>query len=149
LAKLEELRMRYLHASPQAKVQLSRRIERGAVGDKVKLANRYRCQICVELELPPIAFFKPDGTPYAEAHHIILVASLLPGALGPENVICVCPNHHRELHYGNASVVDSQTHFIVTISDRTVRIAKNGLSHSAFRELDKPANIAEATDVSS
>ncbi|RYD86019.1 MAG: hypothetical protein EOP84_00395 [Verrucomicrobiaceae bacterium] len=125
-AELESLRLRYANASPKTKLRLSKRIERGAVGDRVKAANNHRCQICVELDQPPIAFHKTDGRPYAEAHHVILVSTLQPGALGPENVICVCPNHHRELHYGNASIVAEMAGFWVSLGEQKVRISKNG-----------------------
>jgi 5-methylcytosine-specific restriction protein A len=43
-------------------------------------------------------FKKADGTSYVEVHHIKMLAE--GGPDDPENVACLCPNHHRELHYG-------------------------------------------------
>ena len=55
----------------------------------------YRCEVqgCTT----PL-FKKADGTSYVEVHHIIMLAD--GGRDEPENVACLCPNHHRELHYG-------------------------------------------------
>ena len=55
----------------------------------------YRCE--VRACTPPL-FKKSDGTSYVEVHHIIMLAD--GGRDEPENVACLCPNHHRELHYG-------------------------------------------------
>ncbi len=44
------------------------------------------------------AFILPDGSGYVEAHHIIALAS--DGCDTVDNVIGLCPNHHREAHYG-------------------------------------------------
>jgi predicted RNA-binding protein with PUA-like domain len=46
LAALEE---RYLHASPEVKVRLSRTIERGPIGALVKRATGFKCQLCEAL----------------------------------------------------------------------------------------------------
>ena len=56
-----------------------------------------RCEYCGQL-----GFIKADGNRYLETHHIIALAN--DGADRVANVIAVCPNHHREAHYG----VDSE-----------------------------------------
>ncbi len=43
-------------------------------------------------------FELPDGTHYVEAHHVIALSSAGPDTV--ENVIALCPLHHREAHYG-------------------------------------------------
>jgi Mrr N-terminal domain/HNH endonuclease len=43
-------------------------------------------------------FTKPDGSHYLETHHIISLAEQGPDTL--DNVIALCPNHHREAHFG-------------------------------------------------
>ena len=43
-------------------------------------------------------FLKPDGEPYVEVHHIHMLAE--GGADTIDNVACLCPNHHREIHFG-------------------------------------------------
>ena len=91
IAKLEE------NLEPRRK---SRVVERGYERNHklVGLTKRragYRCEVegCTT-EL----FTKPDGKPYVEVHHLIMMAEGGPDTL--ENMVCLCPNHHRELHYG-------------------------------------------------
>ncbi len=45
-------------------------------------------------------FLLQSGRRFLEAHHIIALAK--DGADTPQNVIALCPNHHREAHYGKA-----------------------------------------------
>jgi hypothetical protein len=52
-----------------------------------------RCELCGEL-----GFKKSDGSPYLESHHIIALAK--DGADRMTNVIALCPNDHREAHFG-------------------------------------------------
>ena len=52
-----------------------------------------RCEYCgVE------GFLKPDGSRYLETHHIIALAN--EGSDRVSNVIALCPNDHREAHFG-------------------------------------------------
>lgn len=48
-----------------------RRIEDGGVGELVKKANGYKCQICSTLGVHGHIFLKKDGTPYVEAYHAV------------------------------------------------------------------------------
>jgi HNH endonuclease len=43
-------------------------------------------------------FFSPNGEPFLETHHVILLSEQ--GLDTPRNVIALCPNHHREAHFG-------------------------------------------------
>jgi HNH endonuclease len=43
-------------------------------------------------------FFKPNGKGYLESHHIVPVSEK--GKDEVENVVALCPNHHREAHHG-------------------------------------------------
>lgn len=52
-----------------------------------------RCEHCGEL-----GFKRSDGSNFVEAHHIISLAVQGPDTL--DNVIALCPNHHREAHFG-------------------------------------------------
>ncbi|MCW1402857.1 HNH endonuclease [Novosphingobium sp. MW5] len=54
-----------------------------------------RCEHCGEL-----GFKRPDGSHFVEAHHIISLAEQGPDTL--DNVIALCPNHHREAHFGES-----------------------------------------------
>ncbi len=53
-----------------------------------------RCSLCGEL-----GFAMPDGRIYLETHHIV---PLCDGGLDDSsNVAALCPDHHREAHFGN------------------------------------------------
>ena len=56
---------------------------------------RFKCEI-PNCDYEP--FYKTDGRPFVEVHHIKRLADN--GLDIPGNVICLCPNHHREAHYG-------------------------------------------------
>jgi 5-methylcytosine-specific restriction endonuclease McrA len=52
-------------------------------------------------------FTAAEGLPYCEVHHVIPLAE--GGEDRIENVACLCPSHHREVHHGNQrSVLDAQ-----------------------------------------
>jgi hypothetical protein len=53
-----------------------------------------RCECC-GFEAP---FSFPDGRPYLEVHHIVRLADRGPDTI--DNAVALCPNCHRELHYG-------------------------------------------------
>ncbi|ELB2755723.1 HNH endonuclease [Vibrio alginolyticus] len=46
-------------------------------------------------------FITASGKPYLEVHHLIRLIDNGPDT--PENCVAVCPNCHRELHYGSNS----------------------------------------------
>jgi hypothetical protein len=56
-----------------------------------------KCEFCGEL-----GFKRSEGTRYLESHHIIALAK--DGADRMTNVIALCPNHHREAHFGKQSI---------------------------------------------
>jgi predicted HNH restriction endonuclease len=58
----------------------------------MKRANG-KCEFCGEP-----GFTGVDGTPYLECHHIIALANV--GMDRMTNVIALCANHHREVHFG-------------------------------------------------
>ena len=55
-----------------------------------------KCEYCGQE-----GFLKSDGTRYLEAHHIIALSN--EGKDKVTNVIALCPNHHKEAHYGENS----------------------------------------------
>ncbi|MBW7877599.1 MAG: HNH endonuclease, partial [Candidatus Cloacimonetes bacterium] len=59
----------------------------------LNLANGI-CECC-EQQAP---FITDDGKPYLEVHHLQPLA--LGGPDTPENTVAICPNCHRELHFG-------------------------------------------------
>jgi len=54
-----------------------------------------RCEYC---QAP--GFAAPDGSIYLETHHVTSLSD--GGADTTGNVIALCPNHHRQAHYGEA-----------------------------------------------
>jgi len=61
---------------------------------QIKVLHKYKCQICGQtLQLG-------EDMLYAEAHHIKPLGAPHNGPDIPENIICVCPNHHALLDYG-------------------------------------------------
>lgn len=115
-------------ATPTRKERVSTVIERGSVGQAVKAAHRGRCQICVALGNKGRAFTKLDGTVYAEAHHVIPVSTLRTGVLSHLNIMVLCPNHHRQAHYGRFAIArDKADHWIIALDGTLLRIAKTRL----------------------
>ncbi|MER9841765.1 HNH endonuclease [Mesorhizobium australicum] len=123
--RVQAVLSRYESASPTIQQRVSRYIERGPIGDLVKAANGHRCQVCIGMGANGVGFRKPDGIPYVEAHHVLQVSSGAAGVLRAENVMTLCPGHHRELHYGAlVVVVDLLDRFEVTVELGTVIVPK-------------------------
>lgn len=86
--------------TPQRILLQQHRWERGAEGRRAKIQAGHECLLCRAMGRPSIAFHRPDGVPYVEAHHVIPVSKGTAGTLSPKNIVTVCANHHRQLHYG-------------------------------------------------
>lgn len=56
-----------------------------------------KCECCQA----PAPFHGADGLPFLEVHHVIKLAESGPDTIS--NAVAVCPNCHRELHYGEKS----------------------------------------------
>ena len=52
------------------------------------------CECCRK----PAPFSRREGDPYLEVHHVVRLAEGGPDIV--ENAVALCPNCHRELHYG-------------------------------------------------
>ncbi len=107
---------------PEVRERVSKSIERGSVGRKLKRANAFKCQLCEALGLNPVGFLKADGEPYVEAHHATPVSELEVGSLAASNIMILCANHHRQMHYGEVELVRGEREFIVKLSDLTLKI---------------------------
>lgn len=121
---LAALERKYLRASPEVKVRVSKSIERGPVGGMVKKANGFKCQVCEALGSNPIGFLKKNGEPYVEAHHVMPVSTKQIGSLSASNVMTVCANHHRQLHYGGIEVRISPETFEFEIGGSSLAIQR-------------------------
>lgn len=137
---LAAMHEKYKNASPEVKERVSKYIERGPVGALVKKANDFKCQVCDALGRHPFGFRKPGGEFYVEAHHVMPVASQEVGALAASNVMTVCANHHRQIHYGGVSVTIGPAAFELTVDERAISIPRNGLTDTAAEP--EPASAA-------
>lgn len=128
LEALRKLLARYDTAAPRVRKAVSRRIERGPIGDMMKEVHNRHCQICSALDFLMPTFLNKSGVTYVEAHHVVPVSSGTAGALRAENVLVVCPMHHRELHSGAGALVkDLGQAFEVRVALGTVVIPKTDL----------------------
>lgn len=120
--KLAEIEEKYLRASVEVKERLSRTVERGRTGALAKKAIGYKCQLCAALGLDPVGFATRNGEPYVEAHHVMPVAKKEVGSLAASNIMVLCANHHRQMHYGGINVVINATTFDFFVGKRAVAI---------------------------
>lgn len=73
---------------------------------KVRASNTCEITTCTN-----DSFINFSGSPYCEVHHIVQLSQ--GGADEIDNVVCLCPAHHREAHYGkNAQELQSIFHGI-------------------------------------
>ena len=84
----------------------------------------FKCQVCDALENNPIGFLKKNGEPYVEAHHVMPVSTQEIGSLSASNVMTVCANHHRQLHYGGIAVTITEKAFELVISKMPLKIPR-------------------------
>lgn len=125
LLNLTDLEATYADATPEERERISKRIERGPIGEIVKTKRGHRCQICEHLGRDPIAFHSTAGVPFAEAHHVVPVSRLVRGSLGPQNIMVLCPNHHRQAHHGRFKVAaDSGDHWTIELDGSSLKIEK-------------------------
>jgi len=129
LAGIKRIEMMMKGKKPELKERLSSYIERGSIATKVKAITGYKCLICEQLKLPVFSFRKKDGKYYVEAHHVEPVSTLNIGVLSITNIITVCPNHHRQLHYGDANIIDqTDKEFTFKIEDQIINVNKVSFS---------------------
>lgn len=64
----------------------------------IKLLRNFECQICNKFIL------KKDGSKYIEAAHIN--PKHKKGKEIEENIILLCPNHHKEFDYGDLNIIE-------------------------------------------
>jgi len=125
LEDIEQMDKHYVNASPECKEAYSRRIERGPLAQAFKKVTGFKCQMCERLGQNPYPFKKRNGEYYVESHHIIPVSKLQKGSLASSNLITLCPNHHRQVHYGNVELLELTDNEIVYLVDgTTVRMPK-------------------------
>ena len=65
--------------------------------EHIKQTRGRKCQIC------QYSFIMDNGNEYCEAHHIQYLSEN--GSQNSDNVVLLCPNHHRMFHYAHDSVL--------------------------------------------
>lgn len=65
---------------------------------QLKFVRDYKCQICGSYIL------KKDGSFYVEAAHILRKSHR--GSETPENILILCPNHHKEFDLGRREIIE-------------------------------------------
>ena len=100
--------------NPSKKSQSSEQILRDPeVHVWVLYNSKWICECCDK----PAPFSKLDGSKYLEVHH---VKRLVDGGSDTiENAIAVCPNCHRELHYG-----ESRENLVNSLYSKTKRLIR-------------------------
>lgn len=83
---------------------LIKRIKRYQIIVK-KLKTKYNG--CCQIENCGFTFLKKNGENYAEGHHLIPLAK--GGGQNPDNVVILCANHHRMLHYAKVEIGQMQS----------------------------------------
>ncbi len=129
LENIRLLEQKYANAVPEVKEAISQRIERGSLANKIKLLNGHRCQICEALGQTPFSFRKKNGEFYIEAHHVIPVSERQVGSLSLPNLITVCANHHRHIHYGDFEFIEqTETEFKFRLDGKPVSLRRTFLN---------------------
>lgn len=125
LAGIKDLEKKVQKVRPVEKTRLSKYIERGSIAHEVKRITGFKCLLCEAMDKEPIGFIKSNGIPYVEAHHVDPVANLAIGALSVTNIITLCPNHHRQMHYGDVELVkQTETYFTFRVDENKFSIRR-------------------------
>jgi predicted HNH restriction endonuclease len=67
---------------------------------------------------------------FIEAHHLNQVSEKSQGSLCTDNIILVCPNCHREIHYGKKLDLEvTDTSISISLSNHSAQIPKNTIEH--------------------
>ena len=124
---LRDLNTRYADIQSEKRAKkIKNLLDRGSsVTKALKSLLGAKCQICGWE-----GFEKKSGEDFIEAHHIVQLSERKKGSLCTENIILICPNCHREVHYGkDFSVSDDNEYINVCLSKNTARIRKNTIDY--------------------
>lgn len=89
-------------AAQRREVTVLRLVRDTAQGRRVKALYGQRCQVC-GTRLEGLA------GPYAEAAHVRPLGAPHNGPDTPDNILCLCPNHHVLLDHGGVAVAEDLT----------------------------------------
>jgi len=109
---LEKYKEKTPSSPPQITKAYIRKIERGPIGSAVKEKYNSICQV----EGCKFTFKKKDGTNYAESHHLEGLGE--GGKDIEENIVVLCANCHRMIHYAKVEKVSrDKEKLVVKIND--------------------------------
>ena len=133
LTTLKNLNTKFRSLAPKERNQkLQIYLDRGsAVTKSLKAILGAKCQICgwKGFQKRGVKAVK-SGDCFIEAHHLTQVSEKSTGSLCTDNILLVCPNCHREIHYGNTmSLKVSTTSIKITLSDKVANIPKNTIEY--------------------
>ena len=75
------------------------------------------------------SFIKQNDEIYIETHHVEPDTKVKVGVLSMTNLMTVCANHHRQLHYGKVELIEnSEKHFEHKIKEKKIIIDKLGIT---------------------
>lgn len=125
LSDIQQLEKKMQKQQSEIKQRISSFIERGAISNKVKKLNNYKCSVCEAFGQQTNSFTKSNSETYIETHHVEPVSSMKLGVLSATNLMTVCANHHRQMHYGNVELIENMdNHFVFNIDAQQVKIKK-------------------------
>ncbi|MGD9909454.1 MAG: HNH endonuclease [Candidatus Izemoplasmatales bacterium] len=108
------------------KVAYKRKIEKAK---KCIIFSNFKC----DLDNDHVSFTSKNDKPYMEAHHLVPLSTqdYFDNSLDVDaNIVCLCPNCHRKLHYGK----DIQFDLKKLYDSRVEYLNKSGI-HISFDEL--------------
>ncbi len=123
LSVLKLLNDRYLNAPPKERNKVvQNHLDRGvAVTRALKSLLGAECQVCGWA-----GFEKKNGDGYIEAHHLVQLSDKEEGSLCTDNVVLLCPNCHREIHYGDTFSANGNGDYIeISLSNHKAKIRRN------------------------
>ncbi|MFN6476339.1 HNH endonuclease [Nostoc sp. DedQUE07] len=73
---------------------------------KIVSTTKNKYNNCCQFENCGFTFLENNGGFYSEAHHLTLLSQ--EGSQDENNVVILCPNHHRMLHYAQVEIKDKE-----------------------------------------
>jgi hypothetical protein len=124
---IAEFNRLYQNVQPHKKRIVSERIARpGSIVEYLKEMVDYTCEICEEK-----GFVQRNRNHYVEAHHINELHELIPGSYCSDNIIIVCPNCHKKLHFADVEYQNADENTVrVRINDGWYQFNRKMISNN-------------------
>lgn len=122
---IRDFNEKYRSADISRRSVISEQIARPSlISDYLKRLQGYTCQLCKE-----VGFMQSNGIRYIEAHHIVELNELIEGSYCSDNIIVVCANCHRKLHFAKVQYerLDGK-HAAITINGQRFEFIRNVIS---------------------